>query len=56
MDDRGTPLYRLTSLLNELAKRFPDAHNEIMSNPPETKYLEEIDKLITSKKFNDTIF
>lgn len=49
IDELGTPSYRLKRLLEELAKRFPDVNNHVMSDPPEPKYLAEIDALIEIK-------
>lgn len=46
----GTPIYRLTWLLSELEKRFPEAHNSFSSEPAELKYLEAIDQLLIGVK------
>lgn len=45
-DGPGSPSWRLTRLLDELKKRFPEAHNPIMSDPPEPKYLAAIDRAL----------
>ncbi len=54
MDDSstesGTPKARLTYLLAELARRFPDAVNPLSSQLPETKYLAAIDRLIEKSR------
>ena len=42
----GTPAHRLSRLLDELAERFPDAHDPVMSDPPEPKYLAAIDAIL----------
>jgi hypothetical protein len=49
-DDVGTPQFRLNLLLKKLEERFPEAHNNLMSDPPEPKYLAEIDRLIKLTK------
>lgn len=55
MDDGpGTPIARLTHLLEELAKRFPGVHCPIMSDPPEPKYLAAIDRLIERDPLRET--
>ena len=41
----GTPLARLTWLLGELVKRFPEAHRPFASDPPESRYLAALDAL-----------
>ena len=43
IDGPGTPSFRLTRLMDELQKRFPEAHNAVMSDPGEPKYLAAID-------------
>lgn len=43
--NEGTPEARLTKLLEELNKRFPNV-SQVMSDPIEPKYLAEIDRLI----------
>lgn len=43
--NEGTTEARLTKLLEELHKRFPNV-SQVMSDPIEPKYLAEIDKLI----------
>lgn len=43
--NEGTPEARLTKLLEELHKRFPNI-SQVMSDPIEPKYLAEIDRLI----------
>lgn len=45
----GTPEARLSTLLAELAKRFPDAHQPFQSDPPELRYLAAIDALLKGK-------
>lgn len=45
----GTPIHRLTRLLEELDKRFPGVVNPILSDPPEPKYLAAIDALIRNQ-------
>jgi hypothetical protein len=47
----GTPIARLTYLLDELAKRFPGAVNPCLSDPPEPKYLAAIDRLIVLENY-----
>lgn len=42
----GSPSYRLQKLIEELAKRFPDAYDAFSSRAPESKLLAAIDKLI----------
>ena len=42
----GTPSHRLDYLLGELDKRFPGVVEATSSEPPEPKYIAEIDKLI----------
>jgi hypothetical protein len=42
----GTPIARLSYLLDELRRRFPDTISVYSSEPPEPKYLEAIDKLL----------
>ena len=42
----GTPIYRLTWLLNELEKRFPNAHHSFLSDPSEQEYIALIDALL----------
>lgn len=44
-DGPGTPSARMTYLHAELDKRFPDAVNPVLSDPPEPKYLAAIDAL-----------
>jgi hypothetical protein len=46
----GSPIHSLTFLISELHKRFPDAHNPILSDPPEPKYLAAIDSLLAENK------
>jgi hypothetical protein len=50
----GTPLARLSYLLDELAKRFPGVHCPIMSDPAEPKYLAAIDRLIEKSNYSVT--
>ncbi len=56
MDDSstesGTPKARLAKLLAELDKRFPGVVNPISSEPPEPKYLAEIDRLIEKSNYS----
>lgn len=46
----GTPLARLSYLLDELEKRFPGVVNPVMSDPPEPKLLAALDAKIASLK------
>lgn len=39
----GTPVARLTYLLDELEKRFPGVVNPVLSDPPEPKLLAALD-------------
>ena len=51
MDDGpGTPIARLSKLLDELDKRFPGVVNPVLSDPPEPKLLKAIDDLIARNK------
>lgn len=49
LNDAGTPAGRLRGLLDELAKRFPEAYDAYRSDPSELRYLEAIDKLLKNK-------
>lgn len=49
-DQPGSPLARLSYLLDELDKRFPGVVNPVLSDPPEPKYLAAIDRLIEKCK------
>jgi hypothetical protein len=42
----GSVNHRLDYLLTELENLFPDAHNPIMSDPPEPKYINAIKELL----------
>ena len=42
----GSPSYRLQILIEELAKRFPEAYDATSSRAPEPKFLKAIDELI----------
>lgn len=55
MDDEGpgTPIARLTVLLDELEKRFPGVVSPVMSDPPEPKLLAALDAKLA--KFKDVI-
>jgi len=44
----GTPSHRLKVLIEELAKRFPDAYDAFSSRAPEPRLLAAIDRLIKS--------
>ena len=46
----GTPSYRLKWLLDELARRFPEATMPLSSRPPEPFYLAAIDNLIETQR------
>jgi hypothetical protein len=46
----GSPIHSLTFLISELHERFPDAHNPILSDPPEPKYLAAIDSLLAENR------
>lgn len=46
----GTPSYRLAWLLDELARRFPEATMPLSSRPPEPFYLAAIDNLIETQR------
>ena len=45
-EGHGTPVARMEYLHDELDKRFPDAVNPVLSDPPEPKYLAAIDALV----------
>lgn len=47
--NNGTAEARLTKLLDELAKRFPEV-SQVLSDPIEPKYLAEIDRLLNIEK------
>lgn len=46
----GTPIYRLSGLLDQLRERFPDAISPFSSASHEAAYLREIDKLLATVK------
>jgi len=44
----GTPEHRLSTLLDELQKRFPKVHSPLSSSPPEPYFLAAIDEVMKS--------
>lgn len=49
MNNSGTPEARLTYLLEELGRRFPEAEQPYRSDPPEVRFLAAIDTLLDEK-------
>jgi hypothetical protein len=46
--EAGTPSARLAWMLDELAKRFPDAHKPFSADPPELRFMAAIDAALAA--------
>ncbi len=53
-EGEGTPAARFVLLMDELERRFPDAHSPYASDPPEPRYLAAIDRLRAAQPQGET--
>jgi hypothetical protein len=47
----GSVNFRFQHIMDDLAERFPDVHNPVMSDGPDQKYIAAIDKLLERADF-----